>query len=91
MYPGVGWVLFRSKSYLPESLVFHDNYLGTGERSLHRGYHALRITSFHYQMCFIGVNPCMTEDTVRKQPLGRSMLLTAIIMADLAGTQFYLA
>ena len=30
MYPGVGWILFRSKEYLPESLVFHDNYLGTG-------------------------------------------------------------
>ena len=32
VYPGVGWILFRNKSYLPESLVFHDNYLGTGER-----------------------------------------------------------
>ena len=30
VYPGVGWILFRSKEYLPESLVFHDNYLGTG-------------------------------------------------------------
>jgi glutamate/tyrosine decarboxylase-like PLP-dependent enzyme len=30
VYPGIGWVLFRSKEYLPESLVFHDNYLGTG-------------------------------------------------------------
>ena len=27
VYPGVGWVIFRSKDYLPESLVFHDNYL----------------------------------------------------------------
>lgn len=28
VYPGLGWVLWRSREYLPESLVFHDNYLG---------------------------------------------------------------
>jgi len=28
VYPGVGWCIFRSKKFLPESLVFHDNYLG---------------------------------------------------------------
>ena len=27
VYPGVGWIIFRSKDYLPDSLVFHDNYL----------------------------------------------------------------
>lgn len=27
-------MLFRSKEYLPESLVFHDNYLGTGQALL---------------------------------------------------------
>lgn len=33
VYPGVGWCIFRSKKYLPESLVFHDNYLGTDQIS----------------------------------------------------------
>ncbi|MDQ6782262.1 MAG: glutamate decarboxylase [Actinomycetota bacterium] len=28
VYPGVGWVLWRSKDNLPEDLVFHVNYLG---------------------------------------------------------------
>jgi len=28
VYPGVGWVLWRDKSYLPEDLVFHVSYLG---------------------------------------------------------------
>ena len=28
VYPGCGWVLWRSKSELPEELVFHVNYLG---------------------------------------------------------------
>src|SRR5690349_7745245 len=28
VYPGIGWVLWRSAEYLPEELVFHVNYLG---------------------------------------------------------------
>ena len=28
VYPGVGWVLWRKKEYLPEDLIFHVNYLG---------------------------------------------------------------
>src|SRR5436309_1358888 len=28
VYPGVGWVLWRGREYLPEELVFHVNYLG---------------------------------------------------------------
>lgn len=28
VYPGVGWVMWRDKAYLPEDLVFHVSYLG---------------------------------------------------------------
>ncbi len=28
MYPGVGWLIFRDRSKLPEDLVFSVNYLG---------------------------------------------------------------
>lgn len=28
VYPGIGWVIWRSESALPEELVFHVNYLG---------------------------------------------------------------
>jgi glutamate decarboxylase len=28
VYPGVGWVIWRDKSELPEDLIFHCNYLG---------------------------------------------------------------
>src|SRR6478609_5999695 len=28
VYPGVGWVVWRSPEYLPDDLVFHVNYLG---------------------------------------------------------------
>jgi glutamate decarboxylase len=28
VYPGIGWLIFRSNSDLPEDLVFYENYLG---------------------------------------------------------------
>ncbi len=28
VYPGIGWLVFRDRSYLPEDLVFNVNYLG---------------------------------------------------------------
>eukprot|EP00775_Hariotina_reticulata_P007642 gene7642-7844_t len=28
VYPGLGWVMWRSRDHLDDSLVFHDNYLG---------------------------------------------------------------
>lgn len=31
VYPGVGWVLWRSKTDLPEDLIFHVNYLGADQ------------------------------------------------------------
>ncbi|AKB28570.1 Glutamate decarboxylase [Methanosarcina siciliae T4/M] len=32
-YPGLGWLIFRNKSDLPEDLIFHVNYLGEMEDS----------------------------------------------------------
>ncbi|XP_061356047.1 glutamate decarboxylase-like [Gastrolobium bilobum] len=31
VYPGVGWVVWRSKDDLPDDLVFHINYLGSDQ------------------------------------------------------------
>ena len=31
VYPGVGWVVWRSEEDLPEDLVFHINYLGSDQ------------------------------------------------------------
>ncbi|MEM0133057.1 glutamate decarboxylase [Acidiplasma sp.] len=28
VYPGLGWLIFRDKKYLPEDLIFYVNYLG---------------------------------------------------------------
>jgi len=34
VYPGVGWVLWRSKTYLPSGLIFHLGYLGSDQPSV---------------------------------------------------------
>ena len=34
VYPGLGWVIWRSQEYLPESIVFHVNYLGSDQASV---------------------------------------------------------
>jgi glutamate decarboxylase len=31
VYPGIGWIIWRDKSYLPDELVFEVNYLGGNE------------------------------------------------------------
>ena len=31
VYPGIGWVIWRSKEELPEELIFHINYLGADQ------------------------------------------------------------
>jgi glutamate decarboxylase len=31
VYLGMGWVLWREPSDVPDDLVFHINYLGSGE------------------------------------------------------------
>ncbi|KZX09988.1 glutamate decarboxylase [Methanobrevibacter filiformis] len=28
VYPGIGWLIFKDKKYLPDDLIFHVNYLG---------------------------------------------------------------
>merc|ERR1711964_98554 len=33
VYPGVGWVIWRSPEYLPKELVFNINYLGADQAS----------------------------------------------------------
>ncbi|MEA2646908.1 MAG: glutamate decarboxylase [Chloroflexota bacterium] len=33
VYPGVGWVIWRDETHLPEELIFHVNYLGGDQPS----------------------------------------------------------
>lgn len=34
VYPGIGWILWRDKEYLPEELIFNVNYLGGEEATM---------------------------------------------------------
>ncbi|MDP4120416.1 MAG: glutamate decarboxylase [Bacillota bacterium] len=34
VYPGVGWILWQDKKYLPEKLIFYVNYLGGEEPTM---------------------------------------------------------
>jgi glutamate decarboxylase len=34
VYPGVGWIVWRDREHLPESLVFYTNYLGGPEPTM---------------------------------------------------------
>lgn len=54
VYPGLGWVIWRSKEYLPESIVFHVNYLGSDQASVTLNFSrgAGMIIAQYYQVCY---------------------------------------
>ena len=62
VYPGLGWVIWRSKEYLPESIVFHVNYLGSDQASVTLNFSrgAGMIIAQYYQVC----HPCASHDMI---------------------------
>ncbi|GAB4819502.1 hypothetical protein N2152v2_006548 [Parachlorella kessleri] len=56
VYPGLGWVIWRSAEYLPEEMIFWDNYLGTKERSITLNFSrgAFNIVAQYYQFMRLG-------------------------------------
>lgn len=48
-YPGLGWVMWRSEEYLPESMCFYANYLGGG---LQKQQHSQRLTEAQHLCTF---------------------------------------
>lgn len=61
MYPGLGWVIWRSKEYLPESIVFHVNYLGSDQASVTLNFSrgAGMIIAQYYQVRPVSVHASM--------------------------------
>ena len=53
VYPGLGWCIFRSREWLPESLIFHDSYLGIDQISFTLNFSkaASPIIAQYYQVC----------------------------------------
>ncbi|KAL3161777.1 hypothetical protein ABBQ38_008871 [Trebouxia sp. C0009 RCD-2024] len=56
VYPGLGWIIWRSKEYLPESIVFHVNYLGSDQASVTLNFSrgANMIIAQYYQFLRLG-------------------------------------
>lgn len=56
VYPGVGWVVWRSPEYLPKELVFNINYLGADQASFTLNFSkgASQVIGQYYQMIRLG-------------------------------------
>lgn len=56
VYPGVGWVVWRSQEYLPQELVFNINYLGADQASFTLNFSkgASQVIAQYYQMIRLG-------------------------------------
>lgn len=56
VYPGVGWVVWRSPEFLPQELVFNINYLGADQSSFTLNFSkgASQVIGQYYQMIRLG-------------------------------------
>jgi glutamate decarboxylase len=56
VYPGVGWVVWRSPEYLPQELVFNINYLGADQASFTLNFSkgASHVIGQYYQLIRLG-------------------------------------
>jgi glutamate decarboxylase len=56
VYPGVGWVVFRSAEYLPQELVFNIDYLGAPQASFTLNFSkgASQVIGQYYQLIRLG-------------------------------------
>lgn len=56
VYPGVGWVIWRSPEFLPQELVFNINYLGADQASFTLNFSkgASHVIGQYYQMIRLG-------------------------------------
>lgn len=56
VYPGVGWVFWRSPEYLPEELIFNVNYLGSNQATFTLNFSkgASHVIGQYYQLIRLG-------------------------------------
>ena len=57
VYPGIGWLIFRSKEDLPEELVFYENYLGETDATFTLNFStgAAVMLAQYYMFCRLGL------------------------------------
>ncbi|QQE11452.1 glutamate decarboxylase [Planctomycetota bacterium] len=56
VYPGIGWVVWRSKKELPEDLIFHVNYLGGDQPTFNLNFSksASSVLGQYYNFLYLG-------------------------------------
>ncbi|KAI1000085.1 Glutamate decarboxylase [Podosphaera aphanis] len=56
VYPGIGWIVWRSPEYLPKELVFNINYLGADQASFTLNFSkgASQVIGQYYQLIRLG-------------------------------------
>jgi glutamate decarboxylase len=56
VYPGIGWLVFRDRSDLPEDLVFYENYLGKKDATFTLNFStgASMVIAQYYMFCRLG-------------------------------------
>jgi glutamate decarboxylase len=56
VYPGIGWIIWRSPEFLPQELVFNINYLGAEQASFTLNFSkgASQVIGQYYQMIRLG-------------------------------------
>ncbi|KAL2334309.1 hypothetical protein Fmac_015522 [Flemingia macrophylla] len=81
VYPGVGWVVWRSKDDLPDELVFHINYLGSDQPTFTLNFSkgSSQIIAQYYQFIRLGfegykkiMENCMENTRILKERLERT-------------------
>ncbi|KAF4230388.1 hypothetical protein CNMCM6457_005964 [Aspergillus fumigatiaffinis] len=91
VYPGVGWVFWRSAEYLPKELIFNVNYLGTEQATFTLNFSkgASNIIGQYYQLIRLGrhgYRSVMQNLTRTADHLATELQkLNFIIMSDGAG------
>ncbi|KAL5041133.1 hypothetical protein BDW71DRAFT_213301 [Aspergillus fruticulosus] len=91
VYPGVGWIFWRSPEYLPRELVFNVNYLGSEQATFTLNFSkgASHIIGQYYQLIRLGRNgyKAIMQNLVQvSQQLARGLSdLGLLILSDNTG------
>ncbi|CBF78712.1 hypothetical protein AN7278.2 [Aspergillus nidulans FGSC A4] len=91
VYPGVGWIFWRSPEYLPRELVFNINYLGSEQATFTLNFSkgASHIIGQYYQLIRLGRNgyKAIMQNLVQvSQNLARGLSdLGLLILSDNTG------
>ncbi|TKY44874.1 Glutamate decarboxylase [Spatholobus suberectus] len=81
VYPGVGWVVWRSKEDLPDELVFHINYLGSDQPTFTLNFSkgSSQIIAQYYQFIRLGfegykniMENCLENARILKEGIERT-------------------